>query len=66
MNAYNSLTYYDKFSYQQNGSLREFIDSTYMKALIEKIGKQCIIVLGGDGTMLRAIHSHSEKNIPFV
>ena len=66
MNPYNSFTVYDDFSYQRNGNLREFLDSTFIPQLLESVQTQCVLVLGGDGTMLRAIKTHSKRGIPFL
>lgn len=37
-----------------------------MDRLIEAVGQRFIMVLGGDGTMLRAIHTHYPDHLPFV
>lgn len=66
MYPHNSITFYDDFSYEKNGNLREFIDSTYIPALLESIQKQCILVLGWDGTMLKAIGKHGNEKVPFL
>ena len=66
MNPYNSHIFYDEFSYERNGELRDFVSSTFISALLQSISQQCILVLGWDGTMLRAISQHAEKEIPFV
>lgn len=66
MKPHNSLVYYDKYSFERNAGLREFIENTFIDALLESIKEQCILVLGGDGTMLRAIREHSKKDIPFL
>lgn len=66
MNPYNSLTYYDAFSYERNVNLREFLGNTMLAHLLEEVQQQCVLVLGGDGTMLRAIGEHADKNIPFL
>jgi NAD kinase len=66
MKPHNSLTYYDQFSYERNGNMREFLQNTFLDTLLESINMQCILVLGGDGTMLRAIGEHAEKELPFL
>lgn len=66
MLPYNSIVYYDDFSYERSIDMREFTQNTYMTALLESIKERCILVLGGDGTMLRAIGEHADKDIPFL
>ena len=66
MKPHQSLVYYDTYSYEHNGNLREFVENSYIHALLESVQKQCILVLGGDGTMLRAIAEHAEKDLPFL
>ncbi|MEM7679509.1 MAG: NAD kinase [Pseudomonadota bacterium] len=33
---------------------------------VEPADADCIIVLGGDGTMLRALHAHTDLDVPFM
>jgi NAD kinase len=66
MLPYNSLTYYDVFSYERNKSLRDFLKKTYVTELLTEVKQQCILVLWWDGTMLRAIWEHADKEIPFL
>ena len=62
----DSHIYYDSYSYERNGNLRDFAKNTFITSLIESIGRKCIVVLGGDGTMLRAIREHASEDIPFL
>ena len=62
----DSHIYYDSYNYARNGNLRDFAENTFITSLIESIEKRCIIVLGGDGTMLRAIREHASEDIPFL
>lgn len=66
MLPYNSIVYYDDFSYERNTDMRDFLQNTYMSALLESIKERCILVLGWDGTMLRAIGEHASKRLPFL
>lgn len=66
MLPYDSLTYYDSFSYERNWDLRDFLGSTFITDLLEEVNRRCILVLWGDGTMLRAIGNHHDKDIPFL
>lgn len=66
MNPYDSKIYYDDFSFQKNIHLREFLSSNRAKKLLEQVKEKCILVLGWDGTMLRAIGEHHGENIPFL
>lgn len=66
MNPHNSLIYYDEYSIQRNTEMRDFMQNTFVTALLESVQEQCILVLWGDGAMLRAIGEHADKNIPFL
>lgn len=56
----------DSFSYEQKPEIRTFIESPEIMRIIETVKEDFVMVLGGDGTMLRAIHVHHSDNLPFV
>lgn len=56
----------DAFSYEQKSEIRAFIESLEIMRIIETVRENFVMVLGGDGTMLRAIHAHHSDNLPFV
>jgi len=66
MNPYDSKIYYDNFSFDRNRHLRDFLSSNRATKLLEQVKEKCILVLGGDETMLRAIWAHHRENIPFL
>lgn len=45
MKPHNSLIFYDPYSFERNGNLREFVENTYINRLLESIQEQCILVL---------------------
>lgn len=56
----------DPFSYDRKPEIRTFIESEEVARIIEAVKEDFILVLGGDGTMLRAIHAHHAENLPFL
>ena len=66
MKPFNSIVYYDRYNYDTNSNLREFSQNTYITTLLESIQRRCVLVLWGDGTMLRAIREHTSEDIPFL
>lgn len=66
MKPYNSLLFYDEYAFQRNAAMRELLENTILNTLLESVREQCILVLWGDGTMLRAIAEHNEKELPFL
>ncbi len=46
--------YYETFKYKESQDLREFITSPELRNLVENTARDVIIVLGWDGTMLKA------------
>ena len=66
MKPFNSIVYYDRYNYDTNSNLREFAQNTYITALLESIQRRCVLVLWGDGTMLRARREHTSEDIPFL
>lgn len=45
MKPHNALLFYDSYSYERNANLREFVDNTFVNALLEAVKEQCILVL---------------------
>ncbi len=66
MIPYNSKIFYDEFSYERNKDLRDFLKNPSLSQLLESVQQRCILVLGGDGTMLRAIGEYAQENTPFM
>lgn len=56
----------DAFSYEKKPEIRDFIGSPEVNRIREAVGQRFILVLGGDGTMLRAIHAYYQENLPFL
>ncbi|MDD4151428.1 MAG: NAD(+)/NADH kinase [Candidatus Gracilibacteria bacterium] len=67
INIGNSQIIVDNFSFEKNQEIRDFIKNTkFIEEMLEKINSQIYIILGGDGTMLRAINSTAEDKIPYL
>jgi hypothetical protein len=45
MKAHHSLIFYDEYSFERNAALREFVENTFVDALLESVRQQCILVL---------------------
>ncbi|MDD3646497.1 MAG: NAD(+)/NADH kinase [Candidatus Gracilibacteria bacterium] len=61
-----SFVCYDSFTHEKNEELRSFLQSKALKSIIDSIEEKIVIVLGGDGTMLRAIKENYTNNLPFL
>lgn len=57
---------FDDYKIEENHSLRDFLESDFLKETIDSFKEKIIVVLGWDGTMLRAIKENYEKNMPFL
>ncbi|MBP8016423.1 NAD(+)/NADH kinase [Candidatus Gracilibacteria bacterium] len=65
-NILDTTVIYDKYYYNSKDTLRKFLESDYLKNIIKSVSEKCIIVLGGDGTMLRVIQENYHKHTPFL
>ncbi|MDD3793516.1 MAG: NAD(+)/NADH kinase [Candidatus Gracilibacteria bacterium] len=61
-----SIICYDDYNIDKNQNLNDFLNSDLLKELINNFKEKIIVVLGGDGTMLRAIKENYDKNMPFL
>ncbi|MDD3144809.1 MAG: NAD(+)/NADH kinase [Candidatus Gracilibacteria bacterium] len=61
-----SIIYYDDYKIEENKELKDFLESSYLKEIINSFEEKIIVVLGGDGTMLRAIKENYDKKMPFL
>ncbi|MCD5380415.1 NAD(+)/NADH kinase [Candidatus Gracilibacteria bacterium] len=65
-----SLVYYNSHKFNAGGELRQYINSGKLFALVVKIERAInsgsVIVLGGDGTMLKAIKDSASLELPFL
>ena len=57
---------YDDFWLKLKPDLQDFLDDAKIKQFIEDIQEDVIVVLWGDGTMLRAIAKFHESKLPFL
>ncbi|QFR39271.1 NAD(+)/NADH kinase [Candidatus Gracilibacteria bacterium 28_42_T64] len=57
---------YSAFKYAHTETLKEFLVSQELEAICKNLTEQSVVVLGGDGTMLRAIKENYTKNLPFL
>ncbi len=63
---WNRRLAYNSFKYKENPVLREIISSEKLQKLIEKTPENTIVVLGGDGTLLEAIHLFYREEVIFL
>ena len=61
-----SIICYDDYKIQENSPLKEFLESDFLRDIINGFEEKIIIVLGWDGTMLRAVKENYDKNMPFL
>lgn len=61
-----SIICYDDYNIDKNQNLNDFLNSDLLKELINNFKEKIIVVLGWDGTMLRAIKENFDKNMPFL
>ena len=66
MTPYNSITFVDNWRLENDSQLQEFIQSGEVEKMLEKVWRQIVLVLGGDGTMLDAIQEHHDTDLPFL
>ncbi|MDR2541561.1 MAG: NAD(+)/NADH kinase [Candidatus Peribacteria bacterium] len=64
--ANGSYLYYDDYNLAEKSDLVNFLKSDTLKGIVGGFEKEIIVVLGGDGTMLSAIRSNYDKNLPFL
>lgn len=57
---------YDDYHLEEKKELLNFLECDYLQQIINSFDKKFIVVLGGDGTMLRAIKEHYKKKLPFL
>lgn len=63
---HGSFICYDDYHLEEKKELVAFLKCDYLKQIINSFEDKVIVVLGGDGTMLRAIKEHYKKNLPFL
>lgn len=56
----------DGFLVAKKREIAEFAESETVKALAERLKERTLLVLGGDGTMLRAIRERHGDGLPFL
>lgn len=61
-----SFVCYDDYHLEEKQELVAFLQSKYLRQIVNSFEEKVIVVLGGDGTMLRAIKEHYKKNLPFL
>ena len=62
----NATIICDTFAYEKRPEIRVFMESPEFRHIIQMVQEKFIMVLGGDGTMLRAVQSYYLKDIPFL
>lgn len=61
-----SIVCYDDYTKQFEESILEYMNSEYFCEILLTLKQETIIVLWWDGTMLRAVRAHYEKNMAFL
>ena len=56
---------YDPRAYLARQDLRDYIDAMDWNILARSL-PPCIVVLGGDGALLRTIAHHHDRGLPFL
>ncbi|MDD5769340.1 MAG: NAD(+)/NADH kinase [Candidatus Gracilibacteria bacterium] len=57
---------FSNMKYEESKELRDFLSGTTIIDFLKKLDKNIIIVLGGDGTMLEAVHEFFTENKAFL
>lgn len=63
---HNQTVCYDSYNFESNKKLKSFLESKKIKQILEWIKQDIIMILGWDGTMLRAIRKHYKKQKAFL
>lgn len=66
LQIHKNIVCYDWYSLEDKPELRIFIERANLENFLESIQKNVILVLGWDGTMLRAVKENYEKDMPFL
>lgn len=61
-----SFICYDDYHLEEKKELVDFLECDYLKQIVDSFEEKVIVVLGWDGTMLRAIKEHYKKWFPFL
>ncbi len=61
-----SFICYDDYHLEEKKELVDFLECDYLKQIVSSFEEKVIVVLGWDGTMLRAIKEHYKKWFPFL
>lgn len=64
--VWTSTVCYDEYALEQKPELAEFLQNKNLTTLLSRVARKVVLVLGGDGTMLRAIRENHEQGIPFL
>ncbi len=62
----NNYLCYDSYNYEKSKDLKDFIDNFWYKKVFENIAEDIVLVLGWDGTLLKAIKKFHKKNLVFL
>ena len=57
---------YDASKFAESPALRRTLESGAAERFAASVGRACMVVLGGDGTMLRAIREYHAEGLPFL
>ena len=57
---------YSAFKYKNTDELKVFLESEELSDICNNLSENTIVVLGWDGTMLRAINENYSKGLPFL
>lgn len=63
---WNAMILVDEFTYKSKPEIRDFIEWLEIQKIIDAMHEKFYLVLGWDGTMLRAIQSTFQDNLPYL
>lgn len=63
---HNQTVCYDSYNFESKNELKNFLESKKIKTILENMKQEVIMVLGWDGTILRAIRKHYKQKKAFL
>lgn len=63
---HNQTVCFDSYNFESKTELKSFLESEKIKMILENMKQDVIMVLGWDGTILRAIRKHYKKEKAFL
>ena len=63
---HNQTVCFDSYNFESKTELKSFLESKKIKTILENMKQEVIMVLGWDGTILRAIRKHYKQEKAFL